>query len=42
MIVYRLDLGDRYSHYCMLTSTGELMEEGRIQSTAVALGKQFG
>jgi len=40
--VVGLDLGDRYSHYCMLTDTGELMEEGRIQSTAAALEKQFG
>jgi transposase len=40
--VVGLDLGDRYSHYCMLTNTGELMEEGRIQSTAAALEKQFG
>ncbi len=40
--VVGLDLGDRYSHYCMLTNTGELMEEGRIQSTAAALTKQFG
>jgi transposase len=40
--VVGLDLGDRYSHYCMLTSTGEVMEEGRIQSTAAALEKHFG
>ncbi len=40
--VVGLDLGDRYSHYCMLTNTGELMEEGRIQSTAAALEKHFG
>jgi transposase len=40
--VVGLDVGDRYSHYCMLTHTGELMEEGRIQSTAAALDKQFG
>lgn len=36
-----LDLGDRYSHYCMLTASGELMEEGRIRSTIAALEKQF-
>jgi transposase len=40
--VVGLDLGDRYSHYCMLTSSGEVMEEGRIQSTAAALEKHFG
>src|SRR5450631_2914830 len=37
-----LDLGDRYSFYCVLTGAGELMEEGRIQSTEAALVKQFG
>jgi transposase len=40
--VVGLDLGDRYSHYCMLTGSGELMEEGRIRSTVAALEKQFG
>jgi transposase len=37
-----LDLGDRYSHYCIVTGRGECMEEGRIQSTEAALRKQFG
>ena len=37
-----LDLGDRYSHYCVLSSTGEVMEEGRIRPTAAALEKHFG
>jgi transposase len=37
-----LDLGDRYSHYCMLAGTGELVEEGRVASTEAALQKQFG
>jgi transposase len=37
-----LDLGDRYSHYCIVTGGGECMEEGRIQSTEAALRKQFG
>jgi transposase len=37
-----LDLGDLYSHYCMLTGNGELMEEGRIRSTVAGLEKQFG
>jgi len=39
--VVGLDLGDRYSHYCMLTASGELMEEGRIQTTAAALPKEL-
>jgi transposase len=37
-----LDLGDRYSHYCVLTRDAELVEEGRLQSTEAVLGKQFG
>jgi transposase len=40
--VVGLDLGDRYSRYCMLNSTGEMMEEGRIQTTAAAMEKHFG
>ncbi len=40
--VVGLDLGDRHSHYCMLTSTGEVMEEGRIQTNRAALEKHFG
>ena len=40
--VVGLDLGDRHSHYCMLTSTGEVMEEGRIQTSPAALEKHFG
>ena len=40
--VVGLDLGDRHSHYCMLTSTGEVVEEGRIQTTRAAMEKHFG
>jgi transposase len=40
--VVGVDLGDRYSHYCMLTGSGELLEEGRFQNTAAALEKHFG
>jgi transposase len=40
--VVGLDLGDRYSHYCMLTSSGEEMEEGKIRTEAAALEKHFG
>ena len=40
--VVGLDLGDRHSHYCVLSSTGEAMEEGRIQTTAAAMAKHFG
>ena len=40
--VVGLDLGDRYSHYCMLSDRGEWMEEGRIQSTVASVEKHFG
>jgi transposase len=36
-----LDLGDRYSHYCLLNSDGEVIEEGRVQSTEAALRRHF-
>jgi transposase len=42
LLVVGLDLGDRNSHYCMLTVGGECIEEGRIQSTAASLEKHFG
>jgi transposase len=41
LVVVGLDLGDRYSHYCMLSDRGEWMEEGRIRSTAESLEKHF-
>jgi len=36
-----LDLGDRYSHYCLLNGDGLVIEEGRIQSTEAALRRHF-
>ena len=36
-----LDLGDRYSHYCLLNRDGDVVEEGRIQSTEAALRRHF-
>ncbi len=33
-----LDMGDRYSHYCLLNPQGDVVEEGRMQSTEAALG----
>lgn len=36
-----LDLGDRYSHYCLLNREGDVVEEGRIQSTEAALRRHF-
>jgi transposase len=40
-ITVGLDLGDRYSHYCMLDEEGEVVEEGRIQSIESAFRRQF-
>jgi transposase len=36
-----LDLGDRYSHYCLLNEEGEVVEEGRIQSAEAAFRRHF-
>jgi len=40
-ITMGLDLGDRFSHYCMLNEDGDAIESGRIQSTEVALRRHF-
>jgi hypothetical protein len=29
-------MGDRYSHYCLLNAEGDVVEEGRMQSTEAA------
>lgn len=36
-----LDLGDRFSHYCLLNEEREVIEEGRIQSTEAALRRHL-
>ena len=37
-----LDLGDRYSHLCLIdTQSGEVIEEGRITTTPKALQRRF-
>lgn len=36
-----LDLGDRYSRYCLLNAEGEVVEEGRLQSTEAAMRRHF-
>ena len=36
-----LDVGDRFSHYCLLNGDGDVVEEGRIQSTEAALRRHF-
>ena len=40
-ITVGLDLGDRFSHYCVLNEEGDVIEEGRTQSTEVALRRHF-
>lgn len=40
-ITVGLDLGDRFSHYCMLNEDGEVTEEGKIPTTEVALRRHF-
>ena len=36
-----IDLGDRFSRYCVVNEEGEVVEEGRIQTTAAALERHF-
>jgi transposase len=36
-----LDMGDRFSHYCFLNGDGDVIEEGRMQSTEAALRRHF-
>ena len=36
-----LDLGDRYSNYCLLNQQGEVVDEGRMQSTEAAIRRHF-
>ena len=36
-----LDLGDRFSYYCILQGQGQVVEEGRIATTEHALRQQF-
>lgn len=40
-ITVGLDLGDRFIHYCMLNQDGEVIEEGRIATSEVAVRRQF-
>ncbi len=37
-----IDLGDRYSHYCVLDKDGEVLEEGRLSTTPKAFQQRFG
>lgn len=36
-----LDLGDRYSYLCVMDAAGQVVEEGRIATTAEALRRRF-
>src|ERR1017187_59642 len=36
-----LDMGDRFSHYCLLNEEGDVVEEGRMQSTEAAFKRHF-
>jgi transposase len=36
-----IDLGDKFSHYCLLGKDGELLEEGRFRTTRDGLGSHF-
>src|SRR3954469_14344792 len=36
-----IDIGDRWSHYCILDEEGEVVEEGRFRTIASSVGKHF-
>jgi transposase len=36
-----IDLGDQWSHYCMLDEAGEVLEEGRFRTIEGGVGKRF-
>jgi transposase len=36
-----VDLGDQWSHYCMLDEDGEITEEGRFRTTEGGVAKRF-
>lgn len=36
-----IDIGDRWSHYCVLNQEGEVVEEGRFRTAEDSLRKQF-
>jgi transposase len=40
--VIGLDLGDKWSRYCVLDSAGAILEEDRVRSNAESLREQFG
>ena len=41
-VTARLDLGDKYSHLCLIdTGSGQVVEEGRLRTTPEALRRRF-
>ncbi len=36
-----IDIGDQWSHYCTLSDSGEVIEEGRFRTTSTALAQRF-
>ena len=41
-VIVGIDLGDRYSHLCLLgAENGEVIEEGRIATSREAFGRRF-
>ena len=40
--VIGLDLGDKWSRYCVLDSAGAILEEDRVRSNAESLRERFG
>jgi len=37
-----IDVGDQYSHFCILDAAGEIVKRGRVSSTQRGLEKEFG
>ena len=37
-----VDLGDRFSHFCVLDPGGRVIEEGRLKTTATSFRRRFG
>jgi transposase len=36
-----VDLGDRYSHFCVLDASGEIVEDGRVATSPAGLSRRF-
>jgi transposase len=36
-----LDLGDRWSRYCVLNGSGDIIEENKVQTTAIGFEERF-